>query len=128
MKFRSCPKEPFCDVCSCLFDIAEMYAIRELYHSVIAILQQIEEKEESIWASALSCLLYFVCDRGKIRRNRLKGLDIRVSCVFFPCLTSSLFFISNYFIDEKGPKYKRALLLHCFPWKKLFRGFCVRPQ
>ncbi|OMO96931.1 hypothetical protein COLO4_14967 [Corchorus olitorius] len=37
-----------------------------------------EEKEESVWASALSCFLYFVCDRGKIRRNRLKGLDIRV--------------------------------------------------
>ncbi|MBA0630364.1 hypothetical protein Godav_002476, partial [Gossypium davidsonii] len=36
------------------------------------------EKEESVWASALSCLLFFVCDRGKIRRNRLKGLDIRV--------------------------------------------------
>lgn len=40
---------------------------------------QAEEKEESVWASALSCLLYFVCDRGKIRRSRLKGLDIRVS-------------------------------------------------
>ena len=40
---------------------------------------QTEEKEESVWASALSCLLYFVCDRGKILRNRLEGLDIRVS-------------------------------------------------
>ncbi|PIN04332.1 hypothetical protein CDL12_23134 [Handroanthus impetiginosus] len=39
---------------------------------------QIEEKEEAVWASSLSCLLYFVCDRGKIRRSRLKGLDIRV--------------------------------------------------
>ncbi|KAH9623434.1 hypothetical protein KSS87_002680 [Heliosperma pusillum] len=38
----------------------------------------IEEEEESVWASALSCLLYFVCDGGKIRRSRLKGLDIRV--------------------------------------------------
>ncbi|CAK9156097.1 unnamed protein product [Ilex paraguariensis] len=38
-----------------------------------------EEKEESVWASALSCLLYFVCDRRQIRRSRLKGLDIRVS-------------------------------------------------
>ncbi|CAK9169622.1 unnamed protein product [Ilex paraguariensis] len=37
-----------------------------------------EEKEESVWASALSCLLYFVCDRRQIRRSRLKGLDIRV--------------------------------------------------
>lgn len=43
------------------------------------ITSQVEEKEESIWASALSCLLYFVCDRGKIRRSRLKALDIRVS-------------------------------------------------
>lgn len=40
---------------------------------------QVEEKEESVWASALSCLLYFVCDRGKIRRSRLKVLDMRVS-------------------------------------------------
>jgi len=39
---------------------------------------QSEEKDESVWASALSCLLYFVCDRGKIWRNRLVGLDIRV--------------------------------------------------
>ncbi|KAF5467269.1 hypothetical protein F2P56_017110 [Juglans regia] len=37
-----------------------------------------EENEESVWASALSCLLYFVCDRGKILKNRLNGLDIRV--------------------------------------------------
>lgn len=42
-------------------------------------MSQIQEKEESVWASALSCLLYFVCDRGKIRRSRLEGLDIRVS-------------------------------------------------
>ncbi|KAL3523792.1 hypothetical protein ACH5RR_016626 [Cinchona calisaya] len=45
---------------------------------VLLHLVQMEEKEESIWASALSCLLYFVCDRGKIRRSRLKTLDIRV--------------------------------------------------
>nr|XP_027104507.1 uncharacterized protein LOC113725505 isoform X2 [Coffea arabica] len=45
---------------------------------VLLHLVQVEEKEESIWASALSCLLYFVCDRGKIRRSRLKALDIRV--------------------------------------------------
>lgn len=42
-------------------------------------ISQIEEQEEAVWASSLSCLLYFVCDRGKIRRSRLKGLDIRVS-------------------------------------------------
>ncbi|GAY45236.1 hypothetical protein CUMW_088030 [Citrus unshiu] len=43
---------------------------------------EIEEKEESVWASSLSCLLYFVCDRGKIRRSRLNGLDIRVIKAF----------------------------------------------
>lgn len=50
---------------------------------------QIEEKEEAVWASSLSCLLYFICDRGKIRRSRLKGLDIRVS-IF---MTRSLLFL-----------------------------------
>lgn len=37
-----------------------------------------EEREEIVWASALSCLFYFVCDNGKILRSRLAGLDIRV--------------------------------------------------
>ncbi|KNA10940.1 hypothetical protein SOVF_139590 [Spinacia oleracea] len=45
---------------------------------ILLLLVQIEEKQESVWASALSCLLYFVCDGGRIRRSRLKGLDIRV--------------------------------------------------
>lgn len=45
---------------------------------VLLHLVQVEEMEESIWASALGCLLYFVCDKGKIRRSRLKSLDIRV--------------------------------------------------
>ncbi|KAD5962008.1 hypothetical protein E3N88_13481 [Mikania micrantha] len=49
-----------------------------ILYEVLLLLVQREEKEESVWASALSCLLYFVCDRGKIRRSRLKGLDIRV--------------------------------------------------
>ncbi|XP_027908820.1 uncharacterized protein LOC114168268 [Vigna unguiculata] len=39
---------------------------------------QSEEKDASVRASALSYLLYFVCDRGKIWRNRLVGLDIKV--------------------------------------------------
>lgn len=39
---------------------------------------QMEESEEIVWASALSCLFYFVCDNGKILRSRLAGLDIRV--------------------------------------------------
>ena len=56
---------------------------------------QTEEKEESVWASALSCLLYFVCDRGKILRNRLEGLDIRVSLYFFPSLTTSGYYHEN---------------------------------
>lgn len=49
------------------------------YSYLIHGISQIEEEEEAVWASSLSCLLYFVCDRGKIRRSRLKGLDIRVS-------------------------------------------------
>ncbi|KAF5799947.1 hypothetical protein HanXRQr2_Chr07g0310341 [Helianthus annuus] len=49
-----------------------------ILYEVLLLLVQREEKDESVWASALSCLLYFVCDRGKIRRSRLKGLDIRV--------------------------------------------------
>ncbi|XWS56557.1 hypothetical protein CRYUN_Cryun09bG0095600 [Craigia yunnanensis] len=52
--------------------------ILNILYEILLLLVQTEEKEESVWASALSCLLYFVCDRGKIWRNRLKGLDIRV--------------------------------------------------
>ncbi|KAJ0962347.1 hypothetical protein J5N97_030175 [Dioscorea zingiberensis] len=44
----------------------------------LGFLVQVEEKEEIVWASALSCLFYFICDRGKILRSRLEGLDIRV--------------------------------------------------
>ncbi|XP_058007719.1 uncharacterized protein LOC110639396 isoform X6 [Hevea brasiliensis] len=52
--------------------------ILNILYEIILLLVQSEEKEESVWASALSCLLYFVCDRGEILRNRLEGLDIRV--------------------------------------------------
>lgn len=52
--------------------------ILSILYEILLHLVQIQEKEESVWASALSCLLYFVCDRGKIRRSRLEGLDIRV--------------------------------------------------
>lgn len=45
---------------------------------VLLILVQMEERQEIVWASALSCLFYFVCDGGKIIRSRLGGLDIRV--------------------------------------------------
>ncbi|KAA8539438.1 hypothetical protein F0562_026130 [Nyssa sinensis] len=62
---------------SSAIDNFESWILGILYE-ILLHLVQIEEKEESIWASALSCLLYFVCDRGKISRNRLKGLDIRV--------------------------------------------------
>ncbi|GKV28471.1 hypothetical protein SLEP1_g37526 [Rubroshorea leprosula] len=51
--------------------------ILNILFEILLLLVQTEEKEESVWASALSCLLYFVCDKGKIRRSRLKGLDIR---------------------------------------------------
>ncbi|XVF83622.1 hypothetical protein PTKIN_Ptkin16aG0504400 [Pterospermum kingtungense] len=52
--------------------------ILNILYEILLLLVQTEEKEESVWTSALSCLLYFVCDRGKILRRRLKGLDIRV--------------------------------------------------
>ncbi|KAJ1400180.1 hypothetical protein SESBI_29740 [Sesbania bispinosa] len=58
-------------------DNLESWILNILYE-ILLLLVQTEENEESVWASALSCLLYFVCDRGKIRRNRLQVLDIRV--------------------------------------------------
>ncbi|KAG0498691.1 hypothetical protein HPP92_003382 [Vanilla planifolia] len=45
---------------------------------VLHFLVQMEEREEIVWASALSCLFYFVCHTGNILRKRLEGLDIRV--------------------------------------------------
>ncbi|KAJ0046177.1 hypothetical protein Pint_06252 [Pistacia integerrima] len=62
---------------SSAIDNFESWILNILYE-ILLLLVQIEEREESVWASALSCLLYFVCDRGKIWRNRLNGLDIRV--------------------------------------------------
>ncbi|KAF7822310.1 Armadillo-type fold [Senna tora] len=52
--------------------------ILNILYEILLLLVQTEEEEESVWASGLSCLLYFVCDRGRIWRNRLQGLDIRV--------------------------------------------------
>ncbi|TYJ16247.1 hypothetical protein E1A91_A10G238300v1 [Gossypium mustelinum] len=52
--------------------------ILNILYDILLLLVQIDEMEGAVWASALSCLLYFVCDRGNIWRNRLKGLDIRV--------------------------------------------------
>lgn len=62
---------------SSAIDKFECWILGILYE-VLLHLVQMEECEESVWASALSCLLYFVCDRGRIRRSRLRGLDIRV--------------------------------------------------
>ncbi|KAH0664087.1 hypothetical protein KY284_029018 [Solanum tuberosum] len=62
---------------SSAIDKFECWILGILYEILLHLVQT-EEKEESIWASALSCLLYFVCDKGRIRRSRLKGLDIRV--------------------------------------------------
>ncbi|CAL1374502.1 unnamed protein product [Linum trigynum] len=59
----------------------ESWILNILYETLL-LLVQTEEHEESVWASALSCLLYFVCDRGKILRDRLEGLDIRVIKAF----------------------------------------------
>ncbi|XP_024041376.1 uncharacterized protein LOC18045286 [Citrus clementina] len=66
---------------STAIDKFESWILNILYE-ILLLLVQIEEKEESVWASSLSCLLYFVCDRGKIRRSRLNGLDIRVIKAF----------------------------------------------
>ncbi|KAK4835257.1 hypothetical protein QYF36_007544 [Acer negundo] len=62
---------------SSAIDNLESWILNILYE-ILLLLVQTEEREESVWASALSCLLYFVSDRGKIWRNRLNGLDIRV--------------------------------------------------
>ncbi|KAL6839292.1 hypothetical protein ACP4OV_030964 [Aristida adscensionis] len=52
--------------------------ILKILFEVLLLLVQMEERQEIVWASALSCLFYFVCDGGKIIRSRLGGLDIRV--------------------------------------------------
>ncbi|TVU37068.1 hypothetical protein EJB05_19035 [Eragrostis curvula] len=58
-------------------DQFESWILKILYE-VLLLLVQMEERQEIVWASALSCLFYFVCDGGKIIRSRLGGLDIRV--------------------------------------------------
>ncbi|XP_077232882.1 uncharacterized protein LOC143872822 [Tasmannia lanceolata] len=65
------------NMASSAIDSFESWILNILYE-ILLLLVQTEEREETIWASALSCLLYFVCDSGKIWRNRLEGLDIRV--------------------------------------------------
>ncbi|CAO1947404.1 unnamed protein product [Urochloa humidicola] len=58
-------------------DQLESWLLKILFE-VLLLLVQMEERQEIVWASALSCLFYFVCDGGKIIRSRLGGLDIRV--------------------------------------------------
>uniref|UniRef100_A0A0D9VAX2 Uncharacterized protein n=1 Tax=Leersia perrieri TaxID=77586 RepID=A0A0D9VAX2_9ORYZ len=58
-------------------DQFESWLLKILFE-VLLLLVQMEERQEIVWASALSCLFYFVCDGGKIIRSRLGGLDIRV--------------------------------------------------
>ncbi|GBG92191.1 hypothetical protein CBR_g54636 [Chara braunii] len=45
---------------------------------MLLFLVQMEEKDEVVWASALSCLLFLTCDRGLVLRERLSGVDVRV--------------------------------------------------
>jgi len=75
---------------------------------------QSEEKDESVWASALSCLLYFVCDRGKIWRNRLVGLDIRVRNILLSYLILPVFH-GNYILLSK--KTSKTLIINIFQSK-----------
>ncbi|KAL3687264.1 hypothetical protein R1sor_013573 [Riccia sorocarpa] len=48
-----------------------------ILREMLLLLVQILEADEGVWAVALSCFLYFVCDRGRILRRRLDGIDIR---------------------------------------------------
>lgn len=52
--------------------------ILQILFEMLLFLVQMREIEEKVWVAALSCLLYFVCDRGRIQRQRLCGIDIRV--------------------------------------------------
>ncbi|KAL2632070.1 hypothetical protein R1flu_016756 [Riccia fluitans] len=48
-----------------------------ILREMMLLLVQTEEADEGVWAAALSCLLYLVCDRGRIQRRRLDGVDVR---------------------------------------------------
>lgn len=52
--------------------------LRGIICEMLLFLLQVEEREEQVWAAALSCLLYFTCDHGRILRIYLTRLDIRV--------------------------------------------------
>lgn len=75
-----------------LFEIDEVYSLCRNPVLKILSLPQTEEADEGVWAAALSCLLYLVCDRGRIQRRRLDGVDIRVTFQCgFDCVSSLLF-------------------------------------
>ncbi|KAL3689990.1 hypothetical protein R1sor_016299 [Riccia sorocarpa] len=44
---------------------------------MLLLLAQIRKADEGVWAAALSCLLYLVCERRRIQRHRLDGIAIR---------------------------------------------------
>lgn len=52
--------------------------LRALLGEVLLYLIQVEEGEEQVWASALSCLLFLCCHRGHILKEGIRPLDIRV--------------------------------------------------
>lgn len=55
----------------------EVWLLHILFEMLL-FLVQIGEVEEGVWVAALSCLLYLVCDRGRVQKRRLHGMDIRV--------------------------------------------------
>ncbi|CAK9217020.1 unnamed protein product [Sphagnum jensenii] len=63
---------------------------------MLLFLVQSEEMEEGVWASALSCLLYMVCDCGRIQRQRLYGLDIRVHVLNLRCHSAATHCSSSF--------------------------------
>lgn len=88
----------------------EIWLLNILYE-ILLFLVQIEEKEEAVWASALSCLMYMICDRGRIQRCRLNGLDIRVLKVLLEISRE------NSWAEELHCRLIRLLsnLLYCIP-------------
>lgn len=88
----------------------EIWLLNILYE-ILLFLVQIEEKEEAVWASALSCLMYMICDRARIQRCRLNGLDIRVLKVLLEISRE------NSWAEELHCRLIRLLsnLLYCIP-------------
>ncbi|AAG51027.1 unknown protein; 24137-33208 [Arabidopsis thaliana] len=76
----------------------ESWILKILFEILLLLVQ---EKEECVWASALSCLLYFICDRGKIRRNQLNGLDIRTFVTMISVSSCMLPFLSQVVLADE---------------------------